>query len=290
MTAAPTAGEAPLATGAGTLPITVIAPPTGWSALELRDLWRHRGLLYFLSLRDIKVRYAQALFGIGWALLQPLLSMVIFAVFLGRLAKVPSEGVPYPVFAFAGLVPWTFFANALSGATGSLVGNATLVSRVYFPRLLVPLASLLSWVPDLAIASLVLIGLLLGYGMAPAWTIVFLPLFAVYATLAAASAGVWLAAFNVAYRDVRHAIGFIVQLWLFATPVVYPASLVPSRFSLLFGLNPMTGVVEGFRWAVFGRGSPPWGLMGVSALVSMVLLVTGTFYFRRVEHRFADVI
>jgi lipopolysaccharide transport system permease protein len=268
----------------------IITPPSGWSALGLPDLWRSRELLYFFAWRDVKVRYAQALLGVAWALLQPLLMMAIFTVFLGRLAKVPSDGIPYPLFAMAGLLPWTFFANAVGSSTTSLVSSAALVSRVYFPRLLLPLGALLSWLPDLAMASLLLIAMLLVYGIAPPVTILLLPVLALSTLLAAASVGVFLSALNVAYRDVRYAMPFVVQLWLFATPVVYPASLVPDRVRLLFGLNPMTGVVEGFRWAFLRHDPPPWGLMGVSTLTSVGLLVAGTFYFRRVEHGFADLI
>jgi lipopolysaccharide transport system permease protein len=270
--------------------VRVITPPSGWSALRLADLWRGRELLYFFAWRDVKVRYAQAFLGVAWALLQPLLMMAIFSLFLGRLAKVPSDGIPYPLFAMAGLLPWTFFANALGSSTNSLVSSATLVSRVYFPRLLLPLGALLSWLPDLAIASLLLIVMMLIYGIAPPATILLLPILVALALLATASVGVFLSALNVAYRDVRYAMPFVIQLWLFATPVVYPASLVPDRFRLLFGLNPMTGVVEGFRWAFLRHGSPPWGLMGVSALTSAGLLVASAYYFRRVEHRFADLI
>jgi lipopolysaccharide transport system permease protein len=268
----------------------VIEPPRGWSHLGLGELWHHRDLLYFLTWRDIKVRYAQASMGVAWAVLQPLLMMVIFTIFLGRLAKVPSDGLPYPVFALSGLVPWTYFANAVTSSTESLTANANVVSKVYFPRLLVPFAALLSWLPDLAIASVLLVVLMLVYGIVPAATIVLLPVFAVFAVLAAASVGTWLSALNVSYRDVRYAVPFVIQLWLFATPVVYPASLVPERWRFLYGLNPMAGVVEGFRWALFGGGSPMWGLMGVSLAVTLALFVGGLFWFRRVEHRFSDVI
>lgn len=270
--------------------LVVIEPPRGWAHLGLRELWHHRDLLYFLAWRDIKVRYTQAVIGVAWALLQPLLMMVIFTVFLGRLAKVPSDGIPYPVFAFSGLVPWTYFANAVGSATESLVVSSNLVSKVYFPRLLVPAAAILSWLPDLAIASVLVAVLMLIYGIVPAATIVLLPVFALFAVLAAASVSTWLSALNVSYRDVRYAVPFVVQLWLFATPVVYPASLVPQRWRPLFGLNPMAGVVEGFRWALFRSEAPMWGLMGVSLAVTLALFVGGLFWFRRVEHRFADVI
>lgn len=270
--------------------LVVIEPPRGWAHLGLRELWQHRDLLYFLAWRDIKVRYSQAFMGVAWAVLQPLLMMAIFTVFLGRLAKVPSDGIPYPVFALSGLVSWTYFANAVTGATESLVASANLVSKVYFPRLLVPLAALLSWLPDLVIASVLLVVLMLIYGIVPAVTTALLPAFAVFAVLAAASVSTWLSALNVSYRDVRYAVPFVVQLWLFATPVVYPASLVPQRWRPVFGLNPMAGVVEGFRWAMFGTEAPMWGLMGASLAVTLVLFVGGLYWFRRVEHRFADVI
>jgi lipopolysaccharide transport system permease protein len=270
--------------------VTIIEPPSGWSHLGLGELWKHRDLLYFLAWRDIKVRYAQSAIGVAWAVLQPLMMMVIFSVFLGRLAEVPSDGIPYPVFALAGLVPWTYFSNAVASATESLVASSNLVSKVYFPRLVVPLAALLSWLPDLAIASVLVVGLMLIYGITPSATIVLLPLFGLFAVLAAASVSTWLSALNVSYRDVRYAVPFILQLWLFATPVVYPASLVPERWRPLFGLNPMAGVVEGFRWALLRSKAPSWGLMTVSLVVTLLLFVGGAFWFRRVEHRFADVI
>jgi len=268
----------------------VIRPPQGWAALRLDDVWQSRDLVYFLTVRDIKVRYAQALLGIAWAILQPLLMMSIFTIFLGHLAKVPSDGLPYPVFALAGLVPWTFFANAVTEATNSVVASANLVSKIWFPRLVLPLAAILSWLPDLVIASGLLVVVMLIFGIVPPLTAMLLPAFAFFAVLAAASVSVWLAALNVAYRDVRYAIPFVVQLWLFATPVVYPASLAPARFRVLLGLNPMSGVVEGFRWALLGGPQPPWALMAVSATVSLLVLIGGLYYFRHAEYGFADVI
>jgi lipopolysaccharide transport system permease protein len=271
-------------------PVVVIAPAKGWAALRLGELWASRDLLYFLAWRDVKVRYTQAAMGVAWAVVQPLLMMAVFSVFLGRLANVPSDGVPYPVFVFCGLVVWTYFANALATATESLVSSSNLVSKVYFPRLVMPLAALLSWLPDLAIAAVILVVIMLFYGLVPAATVVLLPLFAAGAVLAAAGVGVWLSALNVAYRDVRYAVPFLIQIGLFASPVVYPASLVPDHLRLLYGLNPMAGVVEGFRWALLGRGDAPLGLVAVSGATAVVLLITGLFYFRRVEHGFADVI
>lgn len=268
----------------------VIEPPDGWSALRLGEVWRARELLYFLAWRDLKVRYTQAALGVAWAVLQPLLMMAVFTVFLGRLAKIPSDGLPYPLFALAGLLLWTFFANALGSATMSLVSSANLVSKVWFPRLVLPIATMLAWLPDVAVASVLLFALMLVYGIAPPLTALLLPVFALAALVTAASVGVWLSALNVSYRDIRYAMPFIIQLWLFATPVAYPASLVPERYRFLLGLNPMSGVVEGFRWALLGQRSPPWGLMGVSGAVVVAVLVSGLYYFRRVEHGFADVI
>jgi lipopolysaccharide transport system permease protein len=272
------------------LTVITIEPPRGWAQLRLGELWGSRELLFFLAWRDVKVRYAQAGLGVAWAVLQPLLMMAVFTVFLARLANLPSDDVPYPLFAFSGLLPWTFFANALGSATDSLVNSANLVSRVWFPRLVLPGAAMLSWLPDVAIASVLLMGLMLIYGFAPPATALLLPVFIAFAFLAAASVGVWLSALNVAYRDIRYAVPFMIQLWLFATPVAYPASLVPRSFRFLMGLNPMAGVIEGFRWALFGQRQPPWSLMFVSALMVGTLLLTGLFYFRRVEHGFADVI
>lgn len=271
-------------------PTIRIVPVKGWTALQLREVWQRRELMLFLTWRDIKVRYAQTALGVAWAVLQPLALMVVLTVFLGRLAGVPSDGYPYAVFAMAGLVVWTFFANAVTGAANSLIGSANLVSRVYFPRLVLPGAALMSFLPDIAIASALLMVLMVVYGVSIPVTALLLPVFVAFAMLVAASIGVWLAALNVAYRDVRYAVPFLIQLWLFATPVAYPASLVPDRVRDLLGLNPMSGVVEGFRWALLGQRPAPWSLMAVSALVAVVVLVAGAFYFRRVEHRFADVI
>lgn len=260
------------------------------SGLGLRELLSSRDLLWFLAWRDVKVRYAQAAIGAAWALLQPVLLMAIFTLFFGRLAKIPSDGLPYAVFAFTGLVPWTFFTNAVGSATQSLVTNVNLVTKVYFPRATLPLASIASWLPDLAIAAALLVVLFPVYGLRPAWTALFLPAVAALAVLAAASVSMGLAALNVRYRDVRYAVPFLLQLWLFVTPVVYPATLVPTRFRFLLALNPMTGVVEGFRWALLGHTSPPWGLLAVSTASALVVLTIGAAYFGRVEQDFADVI
>jgi lipopolysaccharide transport system permease protein len=272
------------------IPAIVITPPGRWVSLGLSDLWRGRELLYFLAWRDVKVRYKQAFFGFAWAVLQPVLMMLIFTVFLGRVAHVSSEGFPYPVFVFCGLLPWTYFANAATDASQSLVLNSTLVSKVYFPRMLVPFGSLLAWLPDLGVSFGVLVVVMAIYGVTPAVTALWIPVFTLFAILCAASVATWLSALNVAYRDVRYAVPFLFQIWMFATPVVYPASAVSAKYRVLFGLNPMTGVVAGFRWAVLGADRPAIGTILVSLTVTLVVLVTGLAYFRRVERFFADVI
>jgi lipopolysaccharide transport system permease protein len=268
----------------------VIQPTRGWRALDLREVWRHRELLYFLAWRDVKVRYKQTALGAVWTLLQPLLAMAVFWVVLGHFAGMPSDGVPYPIFALVGLLPWLYFAGAVSSASGSLVANASLVSKVYFPRLIVPLAAVAPGLVDLAIGLLVLFALMASFGLFPGVSALLLPLFVLLALVTAFAVGVWLSALDVRYRDIRYTVPFLVQMWLFATPVLYPSSLVPGRFHALYGLNPMAGVVEGFRWALLGRAAPSAAIMAVSALVVTALLLSGLFYFRRVERVFADVI
>lgn len=272
------------------LPRTVVDPPRGWGALEARELWKHRELLYFLAWRDLKVRYKQTFIGVAWAVLQPLAMMAIFTVFLGRLANVPSEGFPYAVFALAGLLPWNFFVNSTTGASDSVVGGQNLVSRVYFPRLILPASAMLSWFVDLLIGVVLLLILMTFFHLAPTVTILLAPVFLALGYLTALGVGTWLAALNVAYRDVKYAVPFLMQLWMFATPVVYPASLVPERYQALYGLNPMAGVVEGFRWAMLGGSAPSLGLICASGAVTVVLAVTGIAYFRHTERYFADVI
>ncbi|MBI4494134.1 MAG: ABC transporter permease [Chloroflexi bacterium] len=271
-------------------PITVIEPTHGWRALDVAELWRYRELIYFLAWRDVKVRYKQTALGVAWALLQPLLAMAIFTVFFGGLARMPSDGLPYALFAYTGLLPWTYFANATTNASGSLVANSNLISKVYFPRLVIPLAGVAGGLVDLAIGFGMLVVLLVLFGVAPSANVVFLPLLVGLAVLSALSVGIWLSALDVQYRDVRYAIPFLIQVWLFATPVVYPASLVPEAYRPLYGLNPMAGVVEGFRWALLGHTAGPGPLLGVAVAVVLVLLVSGLFYFRRMERGFADVI
>jgi lipopolysaccharide transport system permease protein len=272
------------------LSITRIRPSQGWLPLDLRGLWEYRELIYFLVWRDVKVRYKQTIFGAAWAIFQPFLAMVVFSIFFGRLAGIPSEGVPYPVFAFTALVPWTYFANALTQCSNSLVDQAALISKVYFPRLIVPLAAVLAGLLDFMMAFLVLLGMMLLYGILPTPAMWTLPLFLLLSVGTAFGAGVWLAVLNVEYRDVRYVAPFLVQLWLFCTPIAYPSSLVPEGWRTVYALNPMTGVVEGFRWALLNQTQPHGPTLIVSALVVVGLVISGVLVFRRVEDSFADVI
>lgn len=270
-------------------PWVVIEPERGHSAVDLRELWHYRDLLYFLTWRDISVRYKQTALGFLWAILQPFLSMVVFTVFLGRLAGVPSEGVPYPVFSYLGLLPWMYFAGAVTRSGGSVVGSASLLTRVYFPRVLVPLSATLSALVDFAISALVLGGLMAWYGLVPAGTVVFLVPLAALTAIVATGIGMWLAALNVRYRDVQYAVPFLMQLWMFATPVVYPASLVPAAWRPLYALNPMTGIIEAYRAAALGLPCD-WAGLGLSTLSGVGLAAIGAWTFRRTERTFADVV
>ncbi len=275
----------------GTSPETIVLRPrSGWEAIGWGELWRYRELLWFLALRDIKVRYKQTALGAAWAILQPLLTMLVFSVVFGRLARIPSEGIPYPVFAYCALLPWQLFAYALTQSSNSLVTNQRLITKVYFPRLVVPIASLLCGLLDFAVAFPVLLGLMLYYGIVPGVAVAALPLLVLLALLTSLAAGLWLSALNAIYRDVQYALPFLTQFWLFVTPVAYPASLVPERWRWLFGLNPMAGVVEGFRWALLGRPHPPGPLVAVSVVSVLALLAGGLFYFRRMEREFADLV
>lgn len=275
---------------AGHAATTVMVPPPRWSLPRLGEVWRSRELVYFLAWRDVKVRYTQAALGVAWSVLQPLLMMVVSTLVFSRLVKVPARGVPYPVFALAGLLPWTFFANAVGTSTQSLVNSANMVAKVYFPRLALPVASLIAWLPDFGIATVLLLLMMPVFGVAPAGTVVLLPLFVVLAVLAAASFSVGLAALNVTYRDVRYVVPFFLQLWLFVTPVLYPPRVLGQRWWFLLAFNPMTGVVEGFRWCVLGGHPPGAGLLVGSGLAALTMLGAGLLYFRRTEHTFADVV
>jgi len=267
-----------------------IGPTSSWRSLKLVEVWHARELLYFLTLSSIKVRYKQTLLGASWAVIQPFFTMVVFSLFFGRLAKVPSDGIPYPVFSFAALVPWTFFANGLTQSSESIVRIANTVKRVYFPRLVIPLSSIMSGLVDFALAFVVLIGMMLWYGITPGLNLVWLPAFMLLALATALGAGFILAALNVEYRDVRYVVPFLVQCWMFATPIAYPSSLLSEPWRTVYGLNPMAGVIEGFRWALLGTGVVPGPMLAVSTVIAVLFLVVGTLYFRRVERTFADVV
>jgi lipopolysaccharide transport system permease protein len=271
-------------------PIWRIEPSRGWVSLKLNELWEYRELLYFLTWRDIKVRYKQTALGAAWAIIQPLFTMIVFLMFFGRLAKIPSDGIPYSLFCYAGLVPWTFFANGLTQSSNSLVGSSNLITKVYFPRLTIPLATVMSGVVDFLLAFSLLIGMMVWHQVVPSWNIVWLPLFLLLALITALGVGLWLSALNVEYRDVRYVVPFITQFWMLATPIAYPSSLMNPKWRLVYGLNPMVGVVEGFRWSLLGTGNSPGPMLAVSATASVIILIGGAFYFRRMEKTFADVV
>ena len=272
------------------LPRTRRQPSTGWARPKFRELWKFRELLYFFAWRDIKVRYKQTIMGVLWAIIQPLFSMVIFSLFFGRLANVPSDGVPYPIFSYTGLVPWIFFANALAQASNSLVVNANMIKKIYFPRLALPIAAVLAGVIDFILAFIVLLGIMLFYRMVPTVNVIWLPFFSLLALVTSLGVSLWLSAINVQFRDVRYTIPFIIQSWLFLTPIAYPSSSIPEPWRTIYGLNPMAGVVEGFRWALLGTDTAPGPMTMVSAGVALVLFISGAFYFRRMEQSFADVL
>lgn len=293
---------------------TLIEPEEGWVPLNLREIWQFRELLYFLTWRDIKVRYKQTLLGAAWAIIQPFMSMVVFTIFFGNLAKLSSDGLPYPLFSFAALVPWTYFSDALGAASNSVVANSSMITKIYFPRLVIPMANVMSGLVDFALAGAVLVAMMVFYaitgaassqplpGIMPAEyithgyiltlsaNILWLPYFLFLAMITALGAGLWLGAINAQYRDVRYVVGFLTRFWMFATPVVYSSSLLQEPWRTLYGLNPMVGVIDGFRWALLGTGSPPSMMLILSSVVAALLLVSGAFYFRRMESVFADVV
>lgn len=272
------------------LPRTRRSPSKGWAWPKFRELWEYRELLYFFVWRDIKVRYRQTVMGALWAIIQPFFTMVIFSLFFGRLAKIPSDGLPYPVFSYAALVPWTFFATALNQASNSLVVSANMVKKIYFPRLSLPIATVLASVVDFVLAFVVLLGMMLYYGLVPTVNVLWLPLFLLLALVTSLGVSLWLSAMNVQFRDVHYTIPFLTQAWLFLTPIAYPSSLLPEPWRTVYGLNPMAGVVEGFRWALLGTDTPPGPMTIVSAVVALIVFISGAFYFRRMEQGFADVL
>ena len=268
---------------------TVVQPRRPFWHLELGHLWEYHELLFFMVWRDVKVRYKQTALGVAWTILQPLLATLIFTIFFGRLAKMPSDGIPYPVFAFVALVPWQYFANALTQSSNSLVASQNLIKKVYFPRLIIPIGSVLAGLVDFFFAFIVLIGMMFYYGIRPSGSIFLFPVFLLLAVATALAAGFWLSALNVQFRDVKHTIPFLVQFWFFASPIIYPSSIVPAKWRVWYGLNPMAGVVEGFRYAILGKGHPGT-MIWVSAAAVAVLLLGGVLYFRKMESTFADIV
>lgn len=268
----------------------VIRPPDGSFSLGLKDVFQYRELIYFLSIRNIKIRYKQTILGASWAIIQPFFTMVVFSLFFGNLAGVPSDGIEYPLFSYAALVPWTFFANSMIQSSQSLVGNANLITKVYFPRLAIPLSTVLSGIIDFILAFVVLLGMMVFFGQSPTINVIFLPYFFLLTWVTTTGVGIWLAAMNVQFRDVRYAIPFFVQFWLFSTPIAYSSSLLSEPWRTLYGLNPMVGVVEGFRWALLGTDTAPGPIIIASSIVSLLIFVSGLWYFNKMEKSFADIV
>jgi len=271
-------------------PLTIIEPEKGWVSIRFGELWDYRELLFFLSWRDISVRYKQTVLGAAWAIIQPFFTMIVFSLFFGRLAQIPSDGVPYPVFSYAAMLPWLYFSTAMTASSNSLVGSSNLLSKVYFPRLVIPLASVLPPAVDFAIAFMVLVGMMFYYGISLTWNLLWLPAFLLLALVTALGVGLWLSAMNVQYRDIRYAVPFLVQFWMFISPVAYPSSMVPEQWRILYGINPMVGVIEGFRWAMLGTDTELGLETGISVIVAVIILISGIYYFRRMERTFADVV
>lgn len=287
-----------LITQAIPVPYVHIKPSRGWVSLRLEDLWRYRELLYFFVWRDIKIRYKQTIFGASWAVIQPLFTMVIFSLFFGKLAQVPSDGIPYPIFSYTALVPWMFFANGVTLASNSLVSNADMIRKIYFPRMTLPIAGVLSGLVDFTIAFIVLIGMIIGFNLVPSLDfnseltlkVIWLPFLMIIALITTLGVSLWFSAMNAQFRDVRFVVPFIIQAWLFLTPIAYPSSLLPQPWRTLYGINPMAGVVEGFRWALLGTDTAPGPMLLVSIVAAIAILVGGAYYFRRMETRLADIL
>lgn len=279
----------PTTTETASVPTLIIRPPKKWVPIDFHELWEYRELLYSFVARDVKIRYKQTALGFLWAIIQPLFMMVIFTLFFGGFAKIPSDGVPYPLFSFAALLPWTLFSEGLGRSTSSMVGNAGIMTKVYFPRLIMPISGIISPLVDFFIAFIILILMMAYYGFVPTIAIVLLPLFILLALATSLAIGLWLSALNIKYRDFQYTLPFIIQLGLYASPIVYPSSMIPAQYRILYGLNPMAGVIEGFRWALLGA-KPPEAMLLVSVGVVVVLLIGGLFYFKRMEQYFADVV
>jgi len=271
-------------------PTLIIEPKKGLQWINFRELLRYHELLFFLVWRDVGVRYRQSLLGIGWAILQPLLTMVVFTIIFGKFARIPSDGIPYPIFSYCALLPWTYFARSLSASSDSLVGSKNLIAKVYFPRLILPLSGVIVGLVDFIVAFFILIIMMLWYGIAPTWGISILPLFLLMAMLTALGTGLWLTALNVMYRDIKFVVPFFTQLWMYGSPIVYSTTLIPEKWRAVYSLNPMVGVIEGFRWALLGKAAPDWTMVAISSIVILILLLSGLLYFRKMEKTFADVI
>jgi len=271
-------------------PVVRIEARRGWLALDLGELWAYRDLVYFFVWRDIKVRYKQTVIGAAWAILQPVLTMLVFSLFFGKLAKIPSQGLPYPIFYYTALLPWNYFAAAMQGATNIVVENQRVITKIYFPRVVLPISSILSGLVDFAISFAVFLALMAYYRIVPTRAVIWLPAFLLLAVLTALGVGLWLSALNALYRDVRYVVPFLVQFWLFASPVAYPSSLVPAKWRWLYGLNPMAGVIEGFRWALTGHGNPPNILLAASSGAVVLLVLSGLVYYHAMEGTIADVV
>ena len=269
---------------------TVIAPSKGRVSINLKEIWNYRELLGILAWRDISVRYKQSIVGIGWAIIQPVMTMIIFTIIFGKFAKLPSEGIPYPVFTYCALLPWTYFARSLTDSSDSLVGSSELITKVYFPRIILPISKVFAGLIDLSIAFIILIGMMFWYRIAPTAGILLLPVFIIVAMLAALGVGFWFTALNVLYRDVKFVVPFLVQFWMYASPVAYSTSLIPDKWKWIYGLNPMVGVVEGFRWALLGKVAPNISMLLISILIVFIVLITGLYFFKRMEKTFADII
>lgn len=281
---------APAPATAADLPMRYIRPPSGWISLNLAEVWRYRDLLMLLVWRDISASYRQSVVGFGWAIIKPVFSMVIFTIVFGGIAGLPSDGIPYPIFSFAALLPWMYFSTALTGASNSVIGGSGLLTKVYFPRLILPLASVVKGTVDFGIQFLVLVLMMFCYGIIPSAGILLLPVLLVMCAISALSVGLWLTALNVKYRDVGQIVPFIAQAWMWLTPVVYPSSIVPERWRFVYSLNPLVGIVEGFRWSLLGKPTPDWQMLGISFGVTLLLFVSGLYFFRKMETTFADVI
>ncbi len=290
MNATTPSAEIPVLPRLPTLPTLRITPPSRWWVIPFGELWDFRELLYFFVWRDIKVRYKQTAIGAAWAVLQPFLTMLIFSLFFGRLAHIPSEGLPYPIFYYSALLPWTYFATSLQNATNTIVDNQRVITKVYFPRLTLPLSSVLSGLVDFGVSFLMFVAMMLYYGMRPRIALLWLPAFLLLAVLTALGVGLWLSALNAIYRDVKYVITFLIQFWMFASPVAYPGSLVPAKWRWLYGLNPMAGVIEGFRWSLAGSGKAPGRLILASSGMVLLILLGGIAYFQKMEATVSDVV